>query len=116
MFALSALSQWEKGEPSVNLKCDPERAQELRAQFDDIKPGWHMSKIHWNTVAINKAPDPLVKELIDHSYELVHKSLTKKMQEEILKIKPFVDTLPLFNDSNFTLIENSLMIFVIGLL
>jgi predicted DNA-binding protein (MmcQ/YjbR family) len=39
-----------KGEPSVNLKCEPERAQELRAQFDDIKPGWHMSKIHWNTV------------------------------------------------------------------
>jgi hypothetical protein len=53
-----------KGEPSVNLKCDPERAQELRAQFDDIKPGWHMSKI-WNTVAINKeVPDPLVKELL----------------------------------------------------
>jgi len=84
MFALSSLSQWEKGEPSVNLKCDPERAQELRAQYDDIKPGWHMSKTHWNTVAINReVPDRLVKELIDHSYELVHKSLTKKMQNEI---------------------------------
>ena len=84
MFALSSLSQWEKGEPAVNLKCDPERAQELRAQYDDIKPGWHMSKIHWNTVAINKdVPNALVKGLIDHSYELVHKSLTKKMQNEI---------------------------------
>ncbi|MEZ7500212.1 MmcQ/YjbR family DNA-binding protein [Flavobacterium sp. Arc3] len=86
MFALSSLSQWEKGGPAVNLKCDPERAQELRAQYDDIKPGWHMSKTHWNTVAINKeVPDTLVKELIDHSYELVYKSLTKKIQEEILK-------------------------------
>ncbi|MEZ7504224.1 MmcQ/YjbR family DNA-binding protein [Flavobacterium sp. Arc2] len=86
MFALSSLSQWEKGDPAVNLKCDPERAQELRAQYDDIKPGWHMSKTHWNTVAINKeVPDTLVKELIDHSYELVYKSLTKKIQEEILK-------------------------------
>ena len=86
IFASSSLSQWEKGEASVNLKCDPERAQELRAQYDAIKPGWHASKIHWNTVAINKeVKDTLVKELIDHSYELVHKSLTKKMQATILK-------------------------------
>ena len=86
MFALSSLSQWEKGESSVNLKCDPERAEELRAQYDDIKPGWHMSKTHWNTVAINKeVPDSLVKELIDHSYRLIIKSLTKKVQEDILK-------------------------------
>lgn len=86
MFALSSLSQWEKGEPSVNLKCDPERSQELRGQYDDIKPGWHASKIHWNTVTINKhVPDTMIKELIDHSYELVCKSLTKKIQEEIFK-------------------------------
>jgi predicted DNA-binding protein (MmcQ/YjbR family) len=56
-------------------------AQELHGQFDDIKPGWHMSKIHWNTVAINKeVPDTLTLRMIDHSYDLVHKSLTKKMQ------------------------------------
>ena len=86
IFASSSLSQWEKGEASVNLKCDPERAQELRAQYDDIKPGWHASKIHWNTVAINKeVKDTLVKELIDHSYELVFESLNKKMQAAILK-------------------------------
>ena len=84
IFASSSLSRWEKGDSAVNLKCDPERAQELRAQYDDIKPGWHASKIHWNTVAINKGvKDTLVKELIDHSYELVHKSLTKKIQNEI---------------------------------
>jgi predicted DNA-binding protein (MmcQ/YjbR family) len=81
MFALSSLTQWEKGIPSVNLKCNPDYAQELRAQYDDIKPGWHMSKIHWNTIEINRdVPDSLIKELIDHSYDLVFKSLTKKNQ------------------------------------
>lgn len=84
MFALSSLSQWEKGQPSVNLKCDPERAQELRAEYDAIQPGFHMSKTHWNTIAINESvADTLVKALIDHSYELVFKSLTKKLQNEI---------------------------------
>jgi predicted DNA-binding protein (MmcQ/YjbR family) len=88
MFALSSLSQWEKDEPSVNLKCDPDRAQELRAQYDDIKPGYHMSKIHWNTVIVNSAvSDSLIKELIDHSYELVFKSLTKKIQSEIQELE-----------------------------
>ena len=85
MFALSSLNQWEKGIPSVNLKCNPDYAQELRAQYDDIKPGWHMSKIHWNTIEINRdVPDSLIKELIDHSYDLVFKSLTRKLQTEIL--------------------------------
>ena len=83
MFALSSLTQWEKGAPSVNLKCNPEYAEELRAQYDDIKPGWHMSKIHWNTIEINRdVPDSLIKDLIDHSYELVFKSLTKKLQQK----------------------------------
>lgn len=85
MFALSSLNEWEKGNPSVNLKCNPEYAEELRAEYDDIKPGWHMSKIHWNTVEINRdVPDILIKELIDHSYDLVFKSLTKKVQLEVL--------------------------------
>lgn len=84
MFALSSLSQWENGNPSVNLKCDPERAEELRAEFDDIKPGYHMSKVHWNTVAVNgDVSDKMVRELIDHSYDLIFKSLTKKLQNEV---------------------------------
>ena len=88
MFALSSLLQWEKGNPSMNLKCDPERAQELRAEYDAIQPGFHMSKVHWNTIAVNNdAPDALLKELIDHSYELVFKSLTKKIQNEIIEIE-----------------------------
>jgi len=85
MFALSSLLQWEKGAPSVNLKCDPDRAQELRAEYDAIEPGYHMSKVHWNTIAVNQdAPDTLLKELMDHSYDLVFKSLAKKIQNEII--------------------------------
>ena len=88
MFALSSLNQWEKGEPSVNLKCNPDYAQELREQYGDIKPAFHMSKVHWNTVAINsEVADKFVKELIDDSYELVFKSLTKKIQSEILQLE-----------------------------
>lgn len=84
MFALSSLSQWEKGEATINLKCDPERALELRAQYDAIQPGYHMSKVHWNTVGVDgDVPLPVVKELIDHSYGLVFNSLTKKVREEI---------------------------------
>ena len=85
MFGLSSLNQWEKGNPSVNLKCNPDYAQELRAEYDGIKPGWHMSKIHWNTIEINReVPDTLIKELINHSYDLVFKSLTKKGQLDVL--------------------------------
>jgi predicted DNA-binding protein (MmcQ/YjbR family) len=86
MFALSSLSQWEKGEASVNLKCDPEKALELRAEYQAIQPGFHMSKVHWNTVAVDgDVPARLFRELIDHSYELVFKSLTKKLQAEVLE-------------------------------
>lgn len=88
MFVLSSLLQWEKGTPSINLKCNPERAQELREQYDAIKPGFHMSKVHWNTIMINNdVSDLLLKELIDHSYDLVFKSLTKKIQMEILELE-----------------------------
>ena len=84
MFSLSSMSQWENEQPSVNLKCDPERTQVLRAEYDDIQPGFHMSKTHWNTVAINASVhDILIKELIDHSYELVFDSLSKKIQRDI---------------------------------
>ncbi|WP_281637088.1 MmcQ/YjbR family DNA-binding protein [Flavobacterium marginilacus] len=88
MFALSSLLQWEKGNPHMNLKCDPERAQELRAEYDAIQPGFHMSKVHWNTISVNQdVPNTLLKELIDHSYELVFKSLTKKIQTEIIDLE-----------------------------
>jgi predicted DNA-binding protein (MmcQ/YjbR family) len=88
LFALASLSQFEKGEPRVNLKCDPERALELRAEFEDIQPGYHMSKVHWNTINLNRGvADKMILELIDHSYDLVFKSLTKKMQSEIIELE-----------------------------
>jgi len=84
MFCLTSLNEWEKGTPSLNLKCDPDRTQELRAEYEAIIPGWHMSKIHWNTVAFNgDVSDKMMLELINDSYELVFKSLTKKIQSEI---------------------------------
>ena len=70
---------------SVNLKCDPEKAIELREQFPCVIPGYHMNKQHWNTVVIDgSVNDKLLKEWIDHSYDLIVKSLTKKQQQEIL--------------------------------
>lgn len=80
MFALTDVESFE----SVNLKCDPERALELRETYSGIQPGYHMSKKHWNTVRFNEdVSDKLVYELVDHSYELVVSSLTKKLQNEL---------------------------------
>ncbi len=84
MFALSSLNGWESGNPSVNLKCDPERSEVLRAEFAAVLPGFHMSKIHWNTVAVNgDLPPKRLLDLIDHSYELIYKSLPKRLRDEI---------------------------------
>jgi len=88
MFALSSLKQWEIGSPSVNLKCNPDWALELRVQYDGIQPGYHMSKVHWNTVSVKSdVSDSFLKEMIDHSYDLVFSSLTKKIQNEILALE-----------------------------
>lgn len=69
---------------SVNLKCDPERAIELREQNDGILPGYHMSKKHWNTVLMDgSVNDRLIAELVQHSYELVFKSLPVVKRKEL---------------------------------
>jgi predicted DNA-binding protein (MmcQ/YjbR family) len=66
----------------VNLKCDPERALELRDRYEDILPGYHMNKRHWNTLILGqRLPAKLVRELIEHSYQLVVASLPKKIRE-----------------------------------
>ena len=89
MFALSSLKGWEAGIASVNLKCDPERAEELRETYESIKPGFHMSKTHWNTVALYKGELSVkfIQELIDDSYHLVIKGMTKKQQAEMGKFQ-----------------------------
>ena len=69
---------------SFNAKCDPEYAIELRERHEEIIPGYHMNKRHWNTVYINgKLGDKLIRDIIDHSYEQVVKKLPKKVQEEL---------------------------------
>ncbi|MEZ4858397.1 MAG: MmcQ/YjbR family DNA-binding protein [Flavobacteriaceae bacterium] len=82
MFAICGL---ERIPSQVNLKCDPERSVELRTQYDGlILPGWHMSKLHWNTVIVeSNLPPKLILELIDHSYDLVVSGFTKKLKEEL---------------------------------
>ncbi|WP_342333181.1 MmcQ/YjbR family DNA-binding protein [Pedobacter sp. FW305-3-2-15-E-R2A2] len=80
IFLLTSLDTGNR----FNAKCDPERAIELREQFDEIIPGYHMNKKHWNTVYMNgQLTRKQLNELIDHSYELVLSSLPKKLQEEI---------------------------------
>ena len=88
MFALSGLDDWEKGVQKINLKCNPENAIALREEYDGINPGWHMNKVHWNTVTLNNSDvsDDLVRELIDHSYDLVVTSLPKKIQNELKEL------------------------------
>lgn len=79
-----ALTNTESKPTRVNLKCDPEKAIELREKFPDIIiPGYHMSKKHWNTIIVGELESNLLEQLIDHSYELVFYSLTKKKQLEL---------------------------------
>jgi len=81
MFALTGL---EGDPPYVNLKCDPERAIELRERYEAVQPGWHMNKAQWNSVYFTGSiPRDLVLELIDHSYELVVQGLKKKDREDL---------------------------------
>tara|TARA_R110002051_G_scaffold138476_5_gene211222 strand:- start:9131 stop:9487 length:357 start_codon:yes stop_codon:yes gene_type:complete len=81
MFALAPL---ERLPSQINLKCDPERALELRETYDGvIIPGYHMSKVHWNTIFLENTSPKLIVELIDHSYDLVVSKLTKKQKEEL---------------------------------
>ncbi|MES2779439.1 MAG: MmcQ/YjbR family DNA-binding protein [Bacteroidota bacterium] len=80
MFALTSLSN----PVSVNLKCDPEKAVEFRANYGAVQPGYHMSKIHWNTVTFNEdVDDKLLLQMVMDSYQLVVKSLPKKIRESL---------------------------------
>ncbi|MFV0248071.1 MAG: MmcQ/YjbR family DNA-binding protein [Tenacibaculum sp.] len=88
IFALTSLETWEKGEAKINLKCDPEWAEELREKYSNsIKPGYHMNKKHWNTLSLNaEISDTFAFSLIDHSYNLIVKGLSKKLKEKLKKL------------------------------
>ena len=82
MFALTSLDE----ELSVNLKCDPEKAVQLREEYESVIPGFHMNKRLWNTVFIDGSiRDKLIKEWIDHSYEEVVKKLPLSKRNQINK-------------------------------
>jgi len=81
IFLLAGLEEGNR----FNAKSDPERAIELRELYDEVKPGYHMNKRHWNTVYMDgHLPDKLLREIIDHSYDLIFKKLPKKVQDEII--------------------------------
>ena len=80
MFALFDVDNFN----GINLKCNPERSIELRESYSGITSAFHMNKKHWITVKINQDVDSsLILELINHSYDLVHSSLSKKIQDGI---------------------------------
>ena len=80
IFSLTNINDFE----SINLKCDPERAVELREQYDGIRPGYHMNKQHWNTIAMDgSVPNALVRELVQHSYDLIFRSLPAKLRQQL---------------------------------
>lgn len=79
MFALAGINNQPL---SVNLKCNPEKAIELREQYDCVKPGYHMNKQHWNTVIIDGSVNKkTIKEWIDDSYQLIVASIHKKRKK-----------------------------------
>lgn len=77
MFALISL---EKEPLRMNLKCDPERALQLREEYPQVIPGYHSNKKHWNTIIIEDLPLKVLYEWIDHSYQLVWQGLPKKLK------------------------------------
>ena len=80
LFLLTSLFQGDR----FNVKCDPERAIELREQHTEVQPGYHMNKKHWNTVHTNgNLSRRQICDMIDHSYDLVLKSLPKNIRTEI---------------------------------
>ncbi len=84
MFALTGLAREDF---TVNLKCDPDWAQELRESHYQIQPGFHMNKKHWNTVAFEDGlDDELLIKMVDHSYNLVVAKLKKSDRELLGKL------------------------------
>ena len=93
MFAMTFVQDFKfNGEMAppflfVNLKCEPEKALELREQYSAVQPGWHQSKKHWNSVFIDGTlSDSMIRELIDHSYDIVVAGLPKKLKEELAEM------------------------------
>ncbi len=82
IFALAALDEIPA---TVNLKCDPDLALELRDRYEQIQPGYHMNKKHWNTVEIGSGiPEAELRKMIEHSYDLIVRALPKAQRAKLL--------------------------------
>jgi len=80
MFALTDIDLFS----SINLKCDPENAVQLREQYNEVIPGFHMNKKHWNTISMEGIlPDKLIEEWIEHSYQLVVAGLPSRTRKDL---------------------------------
>ena len=83
MFALASLDEIPT---TVNLKCDPDLALELGDRYEQVRPGYHMNKKHWNTIDIEAGiPNGEIRKMIDHSYDLVAKSLSSSQRKSLGK-------------------------------
>jgi predicted DNA-binding protein (MmcQ/YjbR family) len=83
MFAM--VGNYKDGRPIVSLKRTPEYGIEVQEKYPDIIPGYYLNKVHWSSIFIEgNVPEKILREMIDQSYELVFKSLTKSVQKEIL--------------------------------
>lgn len=81
MFALVA---WQEDPIDISLKCDPFYAEELREQYAAIRPGYHLNKLHWNTIALDGSiSEEIISGMINESYVLVVKKLTKKERAKL---------------------------------
>lgn len=79
-----ALTDIERGIPRVNLKCDPEMAEAFRSEYSSVTPGYHMNKLHWNTVFLDgSVPEVKLNWMIEHSYDLIFRSLSRKVRDSI---------------------------------
>lgn len=86
MGKMFALISWQDDPMRLNLKCDPELSVHLREVHEGITPGYHMSKIHWNTIILDGSVDnELIFEMVDHSYKLVVAGLPKRLKNQLNK-------------------------------
>lgn len=85
MFVIAPLDKWEKGNPTITLKCDPEYTKVLRERYESVYAGPYVSNKHWNTIDIfRRELEPAqILELIDHSYEMVVKGLSRKLRSAL---------------------------------
>jgi predicted DNA-binding protein (MmcQ/YjbR family) len=85
MFALSALGRRPL---QISVKCDPELAVQFRASYDGVAPGWHLNKRHWNTITLGEdVPDPLVRDMVEDSYDLVVDGLPRQKRERLRALR-----------------------------